>query len=256
MDITGRVAVVTAGASGLGRHITVALQSRGARVVIGDLDADAGARAAVELSKQGSEVRFLAVDVTDDSELEELILAARRVGPLGVLVNNAGGWSPTGRQWPEAPAPDWSNVLELNLRTPMLATQLALPLLRRAGGGAVIHIGSSGGLGPDAYGSPEYGAAKAGLLRFTSSLRRLGVEGIRVSCVVPHWIGLPRAEREYEALTAEEQRQSGGLVAPETIAAEVVRLAEDDDSAGAIVALRAGRPPYPLDPAGIDPYWS
>lgn len=199
---------------------------------------------------------FIQADVTEPTQLETLVEIATGLGSLGVLVNNAGGWSPSGRQWPDAPLGDWARVLDLNLRVPMLATQLVLPALRRVGGGAVINVGSSGGLGPDAYGSPEYGAAKAGLLRFTSSVRGLAEEGIRVSCVVPHWIGLPRAHREYDALSTEEQERAGGLVSPELIAGEVVRLAEDESSAGALVALRAGRDPYPLDPAGMDPFWS
>jgi hypothetical protein len=77
-----------------------------------------------------------------------------------------------------------------------------------------------------------------------------------VSCVVPHWIGLPRAQREYEALGLDERRRSGGLVSPEAIAAEVVRLAEDVGVAGHLVAMRAGRAPYLLEPPGIDPHWS
>jgi NAD(P)-dependent dehydrogenase (short-subunit alcohol dehydrogenase family) len=252
MDLTHKVAVVTAGASGLGLHIATALHAHGARVVIGDVDPVAGAEAVAELPG----ATFVRTDVTDDHELEGLVSAATGLGPLGALVNNAGGWSFRGHQWPEAGPDEWSTVLDLNLRAPMLATQLALPAFRRAGVGAVVHVGSSGGLGPDAYGSPEYGAAKAGLLRFTSSLRGLAAEGIRVSCVVPHWIGLPRARREYEAMSPEEQARSGGLVEPGAVAAEVVRLAEDDESAGALIGMRAGRAPYPLDPAGIDPYWA
>ena len=193
--------------------------------------------------------------MTDDGQLAELISAAARVGPLRALVNNAGGWSPRGLQFPDAPPSEWSAVLSLNLRAPMLAVQLFLEATEDNDGGAVVNIASSGALGWSAYGSPEYGAAKAGLIRFTSSVRGLAsTRGVRVSCVVPHWIGLDRAHVEYEALSPSERAEAGGLVDPDVVAHEVVRLIEDDESAGRIVAIRADHEPYPLEPAAMDPH--
>ena len=128
--------------------------------------------------------------------------------------------------------------------------------MRASGGGAIVNIGSSAALGPDAYDSPEYGTAKAGLIRFTSTVSGLSSLGIRVSCVVPHWIGLDRARAEHERMSAEERAQFGDLVDPHVAARAVVALIEDDSSGGRIVALRPGHPPYLLDPAGIDPHWA
>jgi NAD(P)-dependent dehydrogenase (short-subunit alcohol dehydrogenase family) len=161
-----------------------------------------------------------------------------------------------GLGYPDAPASEWSAALSLNLRAPMLAVQLFLEATEGHDGGAVVNVASSGALGSSAYGSPEYGAAKAGLIRFTSSVRGLAPSrAIRVSCVVPHWIGLERAHLELEQLSAQERAQADGLVDPNVIAAEVVRLIEDDDSGGLVVAIRPGRAPYLLDPTGIDPHW-
>ena len=246
---------MTAGAAGLGSHIARAIAAEGAHVVVGDLDPAAGQATVAEIDRDGGAATFVATDVTDDAQLSELISAAARLGPLRALVNNAGGWSPRGLQFPQAPPPEWSAVLDLNLRAPMLAVQLFLEAMEDNGGGAVVNIASSGALGSDAYGSPEYGAAKAGLIRFTSSVRGLAAtRGVRVSCVVPHWVGLPRAEVEYERLSPSERAEAGGLVDPDVIAAEVVRLIEEDGSAGRVVAIRADREPYLLDPAGIDPH--
>ena len=97
--------------------------------------------------------------------------------------------------FPDATPAQWSATLALNLRGAMLATQLALAPMRAAGGGAVVNVASSAGLGGGAAPSPEYGAAKAGLIRFTTSLADLRERmGVRVTCVVPDWILTERAQ--------------------------------------------------------------
>ena len=123
--------------------------------------------------------------------------------------------------YPEAPPETWLSALTLNLVAPMLLTQLLWPSLAR-GGGAVINIGSSGGIGEGAYGSPEYGAAKAGIHRFTASLSARS--DVRVMAIVPGWIGLERAYREWAALSADEQRAVGQLIPPRAIATKVAYL--------------------------------
>lgn len=113
----------------------------------------------------------------------------------------AGGWGGAGRQFPDATFDQWRRVLELNLVAPMAPTQRCVPLMMRLGGGVDVNIASSAGLGHDGYGLPEYPAAKAGLIRFTSSLANLtDSHRVRVNCVVPDWIVLPRAHSELEFL--------------------------------------------------------
>lgn len=256
VELRGHIAVVTAGGAGLGRHVANLIAAHGAHVVIGDLDSVAGQTVVAEIERDGGRATFVKVDVTDDEQLSQMVARATELGPIGALVNNAGGWGASGLQYPVSTPTDWSNVLDLNLRAPMLATQLCLEPMKSSGGGAVVNVASSGGLGPDAYDSPEYAAAKAGLIRFTSALRGLSLtHGIRVSCVVPHWVGLARAKAEFARLSAEEQSSSGGLIDPDVVAAEVLHLIEDDGSSGHIVAIRAHQPPYRLDPSGMDPNW-
>jgi NAD(P)-dependent dehydrogenase (short-subunit alcohol dehydrogenase family) len=122
----------------------------------------------------------------------------------------------------------------------MLATQLALEPMRAAGGGVVVNIASTAGIASDAYASPEYGAAKAGLIRFTTSLAEL--EGVRVNCIVPDWIATKRAEGELEAMTAAERAAAGPLVTMADVAAAVIAFVSDDSLAGRVVLLRGGRP--------------
>ena len=181
-------------------------------VVAADIDARAGRRLVNTVEVEGGRATFVSTDASDASGVRNLVRQAAELGELGVLINNAGGWLP-GPQFPDTDR--WFQSLDLNLRMPMLATQLCLPLMEAAGGGAVVNVASSGGLEPVGYRSPEYAAAKAGLIRFTTAVRDAALRSkVRVSCVVPHWIGLDRAVREFEQMSLEHRADSGGWFPP------------------------------------------
>jgi len=124
-------------------------------------------------------------------------------------------------------------ALDVNLRAPMLTTQLAIPGMRAAGGGAVVNVGSTAGVGFGPHVSPEYSAAKAALIRFTTTLPDLG--GVRVNCVVPDWVATPRGIRERAALPPAERGQA--LVPLEAVTDAVVDFVADDSLAGRVVLL-------------------
>jgi NAD(P)-dependent dehydrogenase (short-subunit alcohol dehydrogenase family) len=167
--------------------------------------------------------------------------AGRDGGGPHVLINNAGGWGAA--NYLEATPEQWSATLDLNLRGPMLATQLALEPMRTAGGGVVVNIASTAGIGTDAYASPEYGAAKAGLIRFTTTLADLRERmNVRVNCIVPDWIATDRARGELAEMTAAERAAAGPLVPMADVAAAVIAFISDDELAGRVVLLRGGRP--------------
>jgi NAD(P)-dependent dehydrogenase (short-subunit alcohol dehydrogenase family) len=236
VELRGAVAIVTGGAAGLGEFIVRRLAGEGAHVVAVDLDE--GALAAREV---GSSVAFVRGDVRVGADVEHVIaFAVERFGGLDVLVNNAGGVS-RGAQWPDASALEWRATLGLNLTGPMLATQLALEPMRARGGGAVVNIASSAGLGLAPYDSPEYGAAKAGLIRFTASVASLRESmGVRVNCIAPHWIGLERAHEELAAMSPSERASAPPFVDPEAIADAVVWLVRDESLSGRVVEMRGG----------------
>jgi len=240
------VAVVTGGAGGLGQLIARELADHGLHVLIADTDQVAALDLVDHLQALGNQADFIHTDAADAAAIERLMAQVADLGWLRVLVNNAGGWLP-GPQYPGSA--EWRRSIDLNLVMPMLAAQLAVPLMRGSGG-SIVNISSSGGLGPQPYGSPEYGAAKAGLIRFTTCVADwVDQHQIRVNCVVPHWIGLERAKQQFEALSDEGKQASGGLVDPGLVATTVVTLALDGESAGRVVVVRAGRDPYDVGPA-------
>ena len=225
MELDGKVAVVTGGGSGLGWFLAEALRNAGAHVVVADLRPAEG---------------VIAADIATEAGRTAVLAEAQAAGGVDVLVNNAGGWSVGGAQFPEAEPAAWRAAIELNLLAPMALTQLALPELRR-GDGAVVNIASSAGTQTTAYGAPEYGAAKAGLIRFTTAVADWSDRyGVRVNCVVPGWIGLERAHAELAAMSSAERATTPTLVAPEMITAQVLRLVRDESLAGRVVSMLSG----------------
>ncbi|HEY3480215.1 MAG TPA: SDR family oxidoreductase, partial [Streptomyces sp.] len=232
----GDTVAVTGAAAGLGYAIAEELVARGRTVVLVDRD-EATLGASVQRLGGGSRVAGLLADLSAVEGVRSAAGALLARGDIGALVNNAGGWL-AGEQYPEAEPELWLSALTLNLTAPMLLTQLLWPTLAAATG-AVVNIGSSGGLGDEAYGSPEYGAAKAGLRRFTTSLAGRG--DVRVMAVVPGWIGLERGRRQWAALPRSERDAVGPLVPPEQIAAAVCTLLASGRP-GEVVEMLRGDP--------------
>jgi NAD(P)-dependent dehydrogenase (short-subunit alcohol dehydrogenase family) len=228
--VSGGLAIVTGAAAGTGLALARRLAADGAEVVLADVDDDAGHAAAEGI--RGA--RFARADMTERVDVERLLADA---DGLRVLVNNAGGQLP-GPQFPDAPFERWSRALDLNLRGPMLATQLAIRPMRRAGGGVVINVASSAGNESAPYASPEYGAAKAGLIRFTTALGDL--DGVRVNCIVPNWIRTERAEAELAAMTPEERDRAPGTIPLEVVCDAVAELVSDERARGRVVVLEPG----------------
>jgi len=233
MELTGKVAVVTGAAVGIGRALARRLGAEGCAVVVADIDEANGARTAELI---GSAAVFVPVDVRSDEDLSAMIATAvDRFGELHVLVNNAGGGGHIGPHFPDAPAATWAAKLELNLTSAMRATQLALEPMRASGGGVVVNTASVAGVGSERYQSPEYAAAKAGLVRFTTAAAAL--PGARVNCVVPGWIATERAETELAAMSPAELAAAAIPVPMDEVADAVVDLVRDDGAAGRVVAI-------------------
>jgi NAD(P)-dependent dehydrogenase (short-subunit alcohol dehydrogenase family) len=211
------VALVTGAAEGIGRAIALGLLAEGMEVWIIDVH-----------DPQGPEGRFARVDVTDEVALSALIAEVRP----DVLVNNAGGGGHIPPHFPDASPDQWGAVLDLNLRAAMRATQLALEY----GAHAVVNIASVAGTEEGPHAAPEYAAAKAGLIRFTTALADL--RAARVNCIVPGWIATPRGLAEAAAMTPQEREAAGPMVSMPTIVNAVIGLTRDDAARGRIDVLR------------------
>jgi NAD(P)-dependent dehydrogenase (short-subunit alcohol dehydrogenase family) len=246
LHLRWKLAVVTGGGSGLGRELAVGLARLGVRVVVADRDGDAAEATAGLVRAARVQAFVVQADLTDEDDVRMLAARARDLGGADVLVNNAGGWTPGDAQFPTAPLDAWSRTLDLNLRTPMLLTQLFLADLPTSDDAAdtapaVVNVASSAALGREGYGSPEYAAAKAGLVRLTTALADPATRRrARVMAVVPGWIGLDRAVAEWEALPASQREGLDPLVPPDHVVRVVLDLVSAGH-AGRVVELPGGR---------------
>src|SRR6266581_5794380 len=241
MEIAGKGAVVSGGGSGIGRAAVLALVERGARVIVADIDEDAGRQTVDLAAKKGGTAVFARCDVTKTQDLAgAFACAVEHFGQLHIAFNNAG----IGGEDLFADDPgDWARIIEVDLTAVIDATRLAVGEMKRAGrGGVIINAASLIGLGPMAS-APVYAAAKAGVVNFSRSLAHLAEErSIRVNAICPELVDTPMALGLGEKVV-EDLRKSGGIIAPEEIAAAVIDLIEDDSRLGAVmkVTIAGGR---------------
>ncbi|MGH7122016.1 MAG: SDR family oxidoreductase [Acetobacteraceae bacterium] len=186
----GQRVVVTAGAAGIGRAISEALVKAGARVHICDVD-----RAALDSCSNALAVGATLADVADEADVDRLFDDARgALGGLDGLVNNAGVAGPTGGVEEISPK-EWRRCIDVDLTGQFLCARRAVPLLKEAGGGAIVNMSSAAGRLGYAYRTP-YAAAKWGVVGFTQSLaKELGPAGISVNAILPGIVAGPRIER-------------------------------------------------------------
>jgi 3-oxoacyl-[acyl-carrier protein] reductase len=181
-SLAGRSAVVTGGSRGIGRAIARGLAEAGADVALTYREKRSEADAAVrEIEALGRRALALQMDVTDRASVVAAAKDARALGPVSILVNNAGINKPT--DFDKVEDTDWDAVLATNLKGPFVCAQVFLPLLAESGHGSIVHIGSVSGQ----YGGPRtahYAASKAGLISLAQVVARFGAQyGVRSNTV-------------------------------------------------------------------------
>ncbi|UCH75710.1 MAG: SDR family oxidoreductase [Rhodospirillales bacterium] len=201
LRLDGKRALITAGAAGIGLAIAESMTAAGARVHICDIDEARLAATAKALPGTGRTV----ADIADAASVDRLFdEALDSLGGLDILVNNAGIAGPTAPAEQIAPA-DWRHTLAVGLDGAFYCARRAIPLLKRAGGGAIVNIASTAGLMGVPNRSP-YAAAKWGLIGLTRTLAmELGPFGIRVNAICPGSVDGPRMDRVIAADAALRQ---------------------------------------------------
>ena len=180
----GKIAVVTGGASGIGRATVLELARAGAGVIVADVDEKGGAAVQAEARAQGLQVEYGKLDLCDPASVDQF--AARtleRHGRVDVLVN-AAGWGKV-QPFVENTPEFWERVVAVNLMGPVRLTQKLLPKMMEARTGKVINVASDAGR-VGSLGETVYSAAKGGMIAFTKSLAREAARGaVNVNCVCP-----------------------------------------------------------------------
>ena len=245
--LSGKVAIVAGAAFGIGRATATIMAREGAKVILGDYDADAAASAAEAIRSGGGEAHSIYFDATREESVRELIAKTReRHGRIDIMHNNVGGTEP-GKDIDvvEMDLGAWDRILKLTLHSAMYGCRHVIPVMLETGGGAIMNTASMAGAIGDA-GLTAYGAAKAGVINLTRYVAtQYGRRNIRCNAVAP---GLILTERANEAVSPPIQKifEEHNLVPrngrPEDIGNAVAFLASDDAAfiTGQVLAVDGG----------------
>ena len=196
-NLDGKVALITGGNGGIGLGMAQGLAQAGARVVIAARNAQKSADAVASLQALGSDSFALEADVTNEASVAALFAqVAERCGRLDILVNNAG--TTVRKPVDQLALAEWNQVMDTNLTSAFLCCRAAHPLMKQAGGGKIINIGSMMSIFAAPY-APAYGASKGGIVQLTRAMAASwAADQIQVNAILPGWIAtvLTQAARE------------------------------------------------------------
>jgi NAD(P)-dependent dehydrogenase (short-subunit alcohol dehydrogenase family) len=220
----GKVVIVTGAGRGIGQCLAKTYASKGAHVVLADIDPEAGAETEQMIRSDGQDATFVPTDVSNPDEICTLFRKINELtGRIDVLINNAGV-----SEWKspyEISVPEWDHIINTNLRSVFLCSREAARMMRKSGGGAIVNIASTRAFmsEPD---SEAYAASKGGIVALTHALAAsFAGDHIRVNCVSPGWIETGAYDQLREIDHA--QHLSGRVGKPEDIANACLYLTDE-----------------------------
>jgi NAD(P)-dependent dehydrogenase (short-subunit alcohol dehydrogenase family) len=236
--LSGKVAAVTGGASGIGEATVRRFVAEGARVAFADRDVERGKRVAAEVEASGGQALFVEAHVEREAEAAAFIRqAVARFGQLDVLVNNAG--IRLYHTVVDAPAESWDEILGVNLKGYAFCAKAAIPLIRQGAGGCIVNVASVRSV-TSVGKTTQYDTTKAAVAGLTRGMAvDHAPDGIRVNAVCPGPIFTPYHERRTHSLgrTLEQYREDAARTTilrrpgtPDEVAACILFLASDDAS--------------------------
>jgi NAD(P)-dependent dehydrogenase (short-subunit alcohol dehydrogenase family) len=246
MRFENKTAIITGGASGIGRAAALRFAHEGAQVVIGDLNVDGGRATAGLIEEQGGSALFAEINVSDSKQMKELIsVTVETFGKLDILFNNAGIGNPNVKSVDLAEE-EWDQIIDINLKGVFLGIKSAVPEMKKTGGGAIINTSSLLGIKGQKY-LAAYNASKAGIILLTKNAAlEYGRDGIRVNAIAPGVIdtkiidGWKNDERKWPIIS--RANALGRIGTPEEVADAVLFLASDEASfiTGATLSVDGG----------------
>jgi NAD(P)-dependent dehydrogenase (short-subunit alcohol dehydrogenase family) len=234
--LSGKVALITGAASGIGRETARLFAREGARVVVADLDAKAGEAVVAEVAKEGGEAIAVACDVARAADVEAAVAAAeRRFGALHVVFNNAGIFPADDGSPVDTPEPTFDRVMAVNVKGVFFGCKYGIPALLRAGGGSIVNTASFVAVMGAATSQVAYTASKGAVLAMT---REIAVEyarrGIRANSLCPGPVNTPLLAELLAKPEARARRfvhiPMGRLAEAPEIAQAALFLASDESS--------------------------
>jgi 2-dehydro-3-deoxy-D-gluconate 5-dehydrogenase len=227
-DLKGKVAIVTGGNGGIGLGIARGLADAGADVAVVGRNEDKSKAAVAELATRGVRAIAVATDVTDKDAVGRMVERVKReLGRVDILVNNAGI---NIRKPPQVlELEEWSSVIDTNLTSAFLCSKAVHPLMKAAGGGKVINIGSMMSIFGASF-APAYAASKGGIVQFTRACAcAWAADNIQANAILPGWIDTD--------LTKRARVEVGGLHERVLARTPAARWGAIDDFAGIAVFL-------------------